>query len=76
MVQNVPSVPIFWAHGDVDTEIPFPFALNSLEFLQRRLGMTGSKLTFLQYPGLGHTTSKAELDDLVRWILAKLNATS
>lgn len=73
-MQNEPSVPIFWAHGNADTEIPLQYALNNVEFLQRRLGITGNKLTFIQYNGLGHTTSKQELDALVQWILARLNS--
>ncbi|KAH8120460.1 alpha/beta-hydrolase [Phellopilus nigrolimitatus] len=69
IVQNDPSIPIFWAHGDADTEIPLRYGRNSIEFLRQRLGMTRETLHYIEYADLGHETSEDVLKDLASWII-------
>ncbi|EPQ58936.1 Phospholipase/carboxylesterase [Gloeophyllum trabeum ATCC 11539] len=72
------SVPIFWGHGTSDPLIKYQFALDSLEFMKSNLEINtierksaspnSGGVVFNSYPGIGHSTSQQELDDLREWL--------
>lgn len=69
-----PHLPIFWAHGKDDTEIPMQYARNSVEFLEQRLCMNEENLRFIEYVDLQHEISKDVLRDLAQWVSDVLNS--
>ncbi|KAL5534483.1 hypothetical protein ACEPAG_945 [Sanghuangporus baumii] len=69
-----PNLPIFWAHGRADTEIPIQYARNSIEFLEQRLCMNEENLRFIEYADLQHEVSEDELRDLAQWALDVLDS--
>jgi len=68
ILENAPEIPVFWGLGYTDTEIPFRYALNSVEFLEEQVRMPHGSLAVREYPDLGHETCDEELDDLAVWI--------
>ncbi|THH04156.1 hypothetical protein EW145_g5733 [Phellinidium pouzarii] len=74
ILQNDPNIPIFWAHGNADTEIPLRYGRNSIEFLEQRLCMTDDILCYIEYKGLGHEITDDVLVDLARWIASTLDS--
>jgi len=68
ILENAPDLPIFWGLGYTDTDIPFRYALNSVEYLEEQVRMPLGSLTVRGYQDLGHETCDEELDDLALWI--------
>ena len=68
IIQNDPNIPIFWAHGRSDTEIPLQYARNSIEFLEQRLCMNDETLCYLDYDNLGHEVSEEVFRDFSQWL--------
>lgn len=66
-------MPIFWAHGNADTEIPLRYARNSIEFLEQRLCMTEDVLSYVEYAGLSHEITDVVLNDLSVWLSGIFN---
>ncbi|EPQ58937.1 Phospholipase/carboxylesterase [Gloeophyllum trabeum ATCC 11539] len=72
------SVPIFWGHGTSDPVVKYQFATDSLDFMKSQLEIitidrklaspTSGGVVFNPYPGMGHSTSQQELDDLREWL--------
>lgn len=73
IIQTDPSLPIFWAHGKDDTEIPIRYARNSVEFLEQRLYMNEETLCYFEYEETGHEITEDILHELTRWIMNVLN---
>jgi lysophospholipase-2 len=59
------STPIFTGHGDSDPMVPLQWAKLSHSALQA-IGFTS--LTFKTYPGLSHSSSEDEMDDIDEFI--------
>jgi phospholipase/carboxylesterase len=57
------TTPIFMAHGNQDTVVPYRFAQVSYVHLQK----LGYDVTFQEYP-IGHTVSAQEIENISRWI--------
>lgn len=76
ILHSDPYLPIFWAHGNADAEIPLRYARNSIEFLEQRLGMTEDVLCYMEYAGLGHEVGDSVLNDLSYWLMDTLNKSS
>ncbi|EJD04208.1 alpha/beta-hydrolase [Fomitiporia mediterranea MF3/22] len=72
IVHNDPLLPIFWAQGKDDTEIPVRYARNSIEFLEQRLCMNEENLRYLEYDEMGHEVTVHVLYDLVDWLTTAL----
>ncbi|KLO20046.1 alpha/beta-hydrolase [Schizopora paradoxa] len=68
ILENSSNLPIFWGLGYSDTEIPFRYALNSVEFLEEQVRIPHSSMTIKEYRDLGHETSDEELIDLADWL--------
>ncbi|KAI8983357.1 lysophospholipase I [Trametes punicea] len=68
MLQLEPNLPVFWAHGKEDMEVPLTYAEDGTSFLRNGLHIQEDKLVFKTYEGLGHAVNDAELDDLARWL--------
>ena len=68
ILENASNLPVFWGLGYSDTEIPFRYALNSVEFLEEQVRIPHGSLTIKEYQELGHETSDEELLDLADWL--------
>jgi predicted esterase len=82
----IPSIPLFFAHGTADRQVNHNFARDAAETLASQLEIPFHSsespsahfegdlvgLRFQSYPGMGHTISEAELEDLCLWIVAIL----
>ncbi|KAM5531519.1 hypothetical protein V8D89_014844 [Ganoderma adspersum] len=68
MQQIEPSLPIFWAHGSADDEVPLPYGEECVSFLRNTLGIPSERVVFKTYEGLDHSINDAELDDLAEWL--------
>jgi phospholipase/carboxylesterase len=55
---------IFVGHGDKDQRIPYSDATAAVSYLQS----IGLSPVFKTYPGMGHSISAAEMQDLVQWL--------
>jgi len=53
------TIPILQCHGDSDPLVLYAFGFATSTFLKNHCG----KFTFKTYPGLGHSSSDAEMDD-------------
>ncbi|KAI1786307.1 Phospholipase/carboxylesterase [Ganoderma leucocontextum] len=68
MQQIEPSLPVFWAHGSADDEMPLPYGEECISFLRSTLNMPSERVVFKTYEGLDHSVNDAELDDLAEWL--------
>ncbi|KAI0761692.1 lysophospholipase I [Trametes elegans] len=68
-----PNLPVFWAHGVEDIEIPLSYGQECATFLREELHIPEDKITFKMYEGLEHTVNDAELDDLAHWLSRHLD---
>lgn len=68
MQQIEPSLPIFWAHGSADDEVPLSYGEECVSFLRNSLGIPSERVVFKTYEGLDHSINDAELDDLAEWL--------
>ena len=68
MQQIEPSLPVFWAHGTADDEVPLSYGEECTSFLCSTLHMPQDKVVIKTYEGLGHTVNDTELDDLATWL--------
>ncbi|KAI0638970.1 lysophospholipase I [Trametes polyzona] len=68
MHQLEPSLPVFWAHGRADTEVPISYAEEGMDFLGESLHIPEDKLVLKKYDGLEHTVNDQEMDDLAVWL--------
>ncbi len=59
--------PVFWGRGAVDNVIPQPLIQHTIEWLPPRVDLVGSV-----YPGLGHSVSQNELDDVTTFLKKQL----
>lgn len=59
------NTPVFQGHGDIDPVIPFSWGVKCSE-MYKSLGFT--KWTFKEYKGVPHSTSEAELVDVIRFL--------
>lgn len=59
--------PVFWGRGDRDDVIPADRIAHTVEWLPTRVTLSGRV-----YPGLGHSVSQQELDDVVTFLGAQL----
>jgi predicted esterase len=60
------DVPVLMCHGTADNVIPLQVAMMSSTGMQTLLGL--SNLEFKQYPGMAHSASQKELDDITAWL--------
>ena len=68
MLQLEPDLPVFWAHGKADTEIPISYGEDSISFLRDSLNIPANKIVFRTYEGLEHTVNNEELEDFAAWL--------
>lgn len=68
MLQLEPNLPVFWAHGVADTEVPLSYGQEAVDFLRESLHIPEDKVTFKKYEQLEHTVQEDELDDLAVWL--------
>ena len=61
------EIPIFLAHGSVDTVIPLSLAYKTREQLQQQ----GYQPEWFEYNGLAHGVSGEEISDIARWLEAR-----
>ncbi|TXT13218.1 hypothetical protein VHUM_01619 [Vanrija humicola] len=74
------ALPVFWGHGKDDQVVEYQWGAKSVELLEqlgfKRLpaGETFARpgLRFESYPGMGHSSSPKEIDDLRDWLTAAL----
>ncbi|KAI6133508.1 Phospholipase/carboxylesterase [Pisolithus thermaeus] len=70
LASHAPSLPIFMGHGASDPLVPCRIAKISAEYLSGELGIASQEkvgepgLTFKEYPGLVHSASPEELEDV------------
>lgn len=57
------SIPILQCHGDCDPIVMYTFGLATSQLLKTQCG----KYTFKTYPGLGHSSSETELEDVKKF---------
>ncbi|CDO70919.1 hypothetical protein BN946_scf184829.g27 [Trametes cinnabarina] len=72
MLQLEPSLPVFWAHGLADVEVPLSYAEDGTAFLRDGLNIPESNIVFKTYDGLQHDINDTELDDFAAWLLHTL----
>ena len=65
------GAPIMWGHGVADPMVPAVLGTNSVLHL-RKLGYT---LDHKEYPGMGHSSCPAELEDIRAFLAKTLPAT-
>ncbi len=58
------TTPIFYAHGEIDTVVPFELAKLSCEFLRNQQ----FNVTWRSYPTLGHFVNNREILEVKKWI--------
>ena len=68
MKQIEPSLPVFWAHGTADTEVPASYGEEAISFLNSYLKIPADKIIFKTYEGLQHTVNDAVMADLAAWL--------
>ncbi|KAH7914462.1 alpha/beta-hydrolase, partial [Hygrophoropsis aurantiaca] len=68
MLYTEQNIPVFWGHGDADSEIPLEFGREAIQFLQRKLRMPSRNVCFNVYDGLDHGINDDELQDLLIWL--------
>ncbi|KAI0825227.1 lysophospholipase I [Trametes gibbosa] len=68
MQQLEPNLPVFWAHGIPDAEVPVSYAEEGTDFLRDTLHIPEEKVVSKKYEGLEHTVNAEELDDLAAWL--------
>jgi predicted esterase len=64
--------PVLMCHGQADGLIPIDWGRRT-EARLRAAGLGGGRLEWREYAGLDHTLTTDELDDLRRWIAARLD---
>ncbi|KAL4062862.1 Phospholipase/carboxylesterase/thioesterase [Scleroderma yunnanense] len=72
MSDHARSLPIFWGHGTADPLVRYEFATMSIEYLVKHCGLTRLRrdeigkpgLTFVEYPGMEHSSCPQEFTDL------------
>ncbi|TBU48672.1 Phospholipase/carboxylesterase [Dichomitus squalens] len=74
MQQIEPSLPVFWAHGTVDDEVPLSYGEECVSFLRNTLRMPSDNFSFKTYEGLGHDVNETVLDDLAAWLSTVLSS--
>jgi lysophospholipase-2 len=62
------DLPILWCHGTTDDEIPISYGEDAIAFLRYSRGVPQTRLQFLVYEGLEHTTRDDELRDVASWL--------
>lgn len=62
------NIPIFMAHGTVDSVVPYQFAKHSCDFLESQ----GYKVDWHRYP-IAHSTCATEVVDIAEWIINVLS---
>ncbi|KAI9059576.1 lysophospholipase I [Trametes sanguinea] len=68
MLTLEPSLPVFWAHGKADKEVPFSYAEDGTAFLRDGLHIPESNIVLKSYEGLEHEVNDAEMDDFSVWL--------
>ncbi|KAI0666246.1 Phospholipase/carboxylesterase [Trametes maxima] len=68
MLQLEPSLPVFWAHGTADTDVPHSYGEEATTFLRDGLHIREDSIDFKTYEGLDHSVNDAELGDLATWL--------
>ncbi|WVQ81207.1 acyl-protein thioesterase 1 [Cryptococcus sp. DSM 104549] len=75
------DIPIFWGHGTNDAVVDYSFGQRSVDLLTQKLGykllpkgtvFERPGLRFESYPGLGHSSSAKEIEDLKAWLTEAL----
>lgn len=71
---HTPSLPIFMGHGVEDPIVPVSIAELSARYLSEKFGVASQEnigepgLKFKEYPGLEHSTSEEELEDVAAFL--------
>ena len=68
MQQIEPSLPVFWAHGRADEEVPLAYGEECVSFLRDTLSISAERVAFKAYDGLDHSVDDTELDDFAVWL--------
>ena len=68
MQQIEPNLPVFWAHGTADEEVPMSYGEECTAFLRNILQFPADKVTFKTYEGLEHAVNEDVVNDLVAWL--------
>lgn len=66
------SIPILQCHGDADFVVPFSWGKASQQVLSSFVD--NAKYSFKEYHGLGHSSSSAELRDVLQFISTNLTS--
>ncbi|KAI0686491.1 Phospholipase/carboxylesterase [Cytidiella melzeri] len=80
--EHAKRLPIFWGHGQDDPLVKYQWAQRSTAFLDSVLGIGPAKgdsvvgVEFHAYPGLVHSASEEELEDLQTWLKKVLPSTA
>ncbi|KAJ4704011.1 putative Acyl-protein thioesterase [Melia azedarach] len=70
--QDARKTPILWSHGMADRTVLFEAGQAGPPFLEQ----AGVSCEFKAYPGLGHSLSNEELQNLESWIKTRLSSAS
>jgi predicted esterase len=63
------NTPILMCHGEADQVVPFLYGKMSHELISK----VHSNITLKSYPGMGHTSSMAEIFDIMTFLSQRLN---
>lgn len=65
------KTPIFMGHGEIDPVIKYTYGSNSAALLKSK----GYNVDFHSYPGVVHTASEEEIQDVARFLKKVLPST-
>ncbi|WVN87855.1 acyl-protein thioesterase 1 [Cryptococcus depauperatus CBS 7841] len=80
--QHSQEMPIFWGHGTNDPVVNYSIGQRSIDCLSHQLGYTvlpkgvtfaRPGIRFESYPGMGHSSSPKEIEDLKAWLIEALS---
>lgn len=63
------STPILMCHGEADEIVPFLYGKMSYELIKT----VHTNISLKSYPGMGHTSSMAEMFDIMMYLSQRLN---
>ena len=68
LLEGSPPPPVLYCHGTADSTVPLDAALDSAQ----RMEEGGVAVEMRRYPGLGHSVSMEELEDVSDWLERRL----
>lgn len=61
---------VFMGHGTADEIVQYQYGQSSAQRVQ---GLTSGKVAFKSYPGVGHSASEEELEDVIAFLKARMH---